>query len=121
MSTRIHPRALNACENYILCHLLSVDFPGAGELLSQVDSCEVTSPWAPDSVSVDFRVPGSLPAAPIGAGPIPVRAVVLGVSGDPEGEILIWTEDGYLSALEYAWYGDEMPRVLPATSQIEIV
>lgn len=41
--------------------------------------------------------------------------------GDPlEGEILVWVAGGYLSGIEYAWFGEDMPTQLPSTDRITI-
>lgn len=52
--------------------------------------------------------------------PLPFRAIVNDDKGEPIGELMLWTTDGYLSHLEYAWYTDEPPAELPDPSQIEI-
>ena len=51
---------------------------------------------------------------------IPVDATVMDESGSLFGEILLWATDGYLSAIEYAWYGDEPPSALPDIAMIAI-
>ncbi|GHF14318.1 hypothetical protein [Streptomyces morookaense] len=120
MPIEITPRPINTAERAILEKLLSVDFVGVEELRLQIDFCEVTGIWGQDSVSVDLRTSDSSPQSPAGTGPIPVRTSVLGESGSLEGEILIWVTDGYLSALEYAWYGETMPRELPPAERVTI-
>ncbi|MEU5438268.1 hypothetical protein AB0G73_33615 [Streptomyces sp. NPDC020719] len=37
-----------------------------------------------------------------------------------EGEILVWVAGGYLSGIEYAWFGDAMPTRLPSADRITI-
>jgi len=86
----------------VLRRISAEDFTGAAELRRQVDY--------PDECEKSAAAPG----------PIPVRALVTDRSGELEGEILSWTEEGRLSALEFAWYGSEMPRSLPRVERITI-
>jgi hypothetical protein len=51
---------------------------------------------------------------------VPGRAFVSSEAGEPLGEILIWVENGYLSALEYAWVTDEAPDGLPSLELVEV-
>jgi hypothetical protein len=53
-------------------------------------------------------------------GPQPGRAVVTKPGGEPVGEILVWTSDGYLTALEYAWYSDDPPVEWPDPAWLTI-
>ncbi|MEU3977530.1 hypothetical protein [Streptomyces bacillaris] len=100
--------------------ILQLDFPGAAELRHQLDRTRVVALWGSDSVSVDLRVMGDVPSAPIPNGVVPVTCVTVGESGELIGEIIIWTEAGLLSGLEYAWYGDEPPTSLPEKDRILI-
>ena len=109
----ITPRPANPPEKAVLRKALAIEFNGVQELREQIDLCEVTAQWSPESVSVELRVPVGSPKSAVAPGPIPTRTSVSNASGELEGEILVWTEGGFLSALEYAWYGDEMPTILP--------
>lgn len=61
-------------------------------------------------------------AAPIdlAPGPLPVGAIVESSAGQPEEEIVVWTNSGYLSGLEHAWYTGEPPREFPPTDRIRV-
>ncbi|ORT53399.1 hypothetical protein [Streptomyces sp. CB03238] len=100
--------------------ILAQGFPGAAELRAQIDFVEVVAQWAEGSVSVDLRVREGAPRSAGASGVIPVDATVVDTSGSLIGEILLWATDGYLSAIEYAWYGDEPPSVLPEPGLIAI-
>jgi hypothetical protein len=49
-----------------------------------------------------------------------VNATVLGDAGELFGEILLWASGGYLSAVEFAWYGDEPPAAFPDVDAIRV-
>jgi len=66
----------------------------------------------------ELTIPPSQVSAPIPNGPLPVRAVAYDEDGTLLGELLVWVSDGYLSAIEYAWYTDSAPTELPAPSQL---
>ncbi|MFI7368333.1 hypothetical protein ACIBO4_39940 [Streptomyces sp. NPDC050149] len=100
--------------------ILVNDFAGSPELRAQVDFVQVIATWGLDSASVDLLMQEGAPWSPGTSGVIPVDATVLDDSGSLVGEILLWASNGYLSAIEYAWYGDEPPRSLPAMEMITI-
>jgi hypothetical protein len=107
-------------ERAILARVLSVDFSGASELRAQVGDAEVVGHWGPSSPSVYLRTPNTVAPAPTPDGPVPVRSFVLDRAGETMGELLLWVESGRLSALEYAWFTDEMPQRLPLVAQVRV-
>lgn len=62
----------------------------------------------------------AIPVA-IADGPLPVRAIVNNENGATTGELIIWTEDGLLDVLEYAWVTDNAPTSLPRIDQVQFV
>jgi hypothetical protein len=84
----------------------------------KVDLVRVVAEWGVGSVSVDLLVLEGAPRSPVGSGVVPVDATVVDELGSLFGEILLWVTDGYLSAIEYAWYGDESPRAFPNVALI---
>jgi hypothetical protein len=58
---------------------------------------------------LDHRVTGPTSASPFTDGPIPLTVMVLGSADATIGELLIWVNNGYLSALEFAWWSDDPP------------
>jgi hypothetical protein len=52
--------------------------------------------------------------------PLPVRVLHQNPAGDMLGEVLVWTTDGYLSHLEYAWVTDEPPSEIPPPMEFRI-
>jgi hypothetical protein len=113
-------RPLTDEERRVLEHVLSLDFEGAVELRAQLERTEVAGTWSPGSPSLHLRVRRPAPPAPLVDRLVPVRAVVDDATGSPVGELLVWLDDGYLNALEYAWVTDEMPGALPPLERIHL-
>jgi hypothetical protein len=114
-------RSLREEERAVLIFLLSVEFAGAKELRDQLADVRVVGQWtATSSPSINLRVLGTAPRAPMADGPVPVRAIVVGDGEEQAGELLVWVEAGRLSALEYAWVTDEMPLALPPVDRIRV-
>jgi hypothetical protein len=110
-----HPtvsRPLSVRERATLDLLLSVDFPGAEALRKQALS---VSAEEGEGMVVGLLVDEGLPAAQV-VGRTPVQAVVDGDGYD--GGLLLFVDDGQLSALEYWWVTEEMPSVFPPVSAV---
>jgi len=68
---------------------------------------------------LDLTIPRTVPHAKIEDGPLSVQALIRGTDAQQvEGEIILWVQDGYLSALELAWYTDEPPVEWPSTDRL---
>jgi hypothetical protein len=93
----------------------SVD--GADALLDQLPATRVLGGLP---TFLDLAVAPSAPRSRCPDGPLPGSAVVLDDSGQPIGEILVWVEHGYLSAVEYAWYTDEPPLEWPSPEALRL-
>ena len=107
---------LTEVEREVLLRILqSSSFPGRDELVAQVPGTRI----AVGPVSFrDFVPDRSVAPSECPDGPVPVRALVEDAGGDPIGWILIWVEDGYLSALEFAWVTDDMPTLFPSPDSV---
>ncbi|CAM3799388.1 hypothetical protein NOGI109294_13815 [Nocardiopsis gilva] len=112
------PRPLSKLERDVITALLSVPASWAQELRDQIDSAVVTRAWGSKSPSIDLSVDVLRSRAEIAEGPLPLTATVASDEGELVGELLLWTENGRLSALEYAWYTDEPPESLPDPGRI---
>jgi hypothetical protein len=99
----------------LLCILEAASFDGARELAFQVDLTTVVGGLP---TLLDLSVDPSASAADCVDGPLPVDTTVLSRFGEPEGGILVWVKDGYLSALEHYWYTDEPPTEFPSADRI---
>jgi hypothetical protein len=44
--------------------------------------------------------------------------MIMDSAGVTLGELPIWVNDGYLSSLEFAWWGDDPPEQLPALDRV---
>ncbi|WP_435119736.1 hypothetical protein [Amycolatopsis thermoflava] len=109
---------MNSRERAVVELILANEFPGAVELRAQLDFVQVVAKWGTDPASVDLSVLEGASRSPVTAGVIPVDATVVDETGSLCGEILLWAADGYLSAIEYAWYVDEPPSMLPDIAMI---
>ncbi|WP_256673449.1 hypothetical protein [Nocardia cyriacigeorgica] len=119
-NTPIQPRALTDREVEVVRKLLSSGTPGAAEYLKQVPNARVVATWGVGSPSVDLEVePGVAPASVCPDGIFADGAVSDG-HGTPVGEVILWVEGGWLSGIEYAWYTDQRPTVLPDPSWIRL-
>lgn len=118
MRVPVEPRPLTSKERAVAEQILQLDFPGAAELRHQLDWVRVVALWGSNSASVDLRVTNDTAPAPISDGVVPVTCTVIDEGGELIGEIILWTETGMLSGLEYAWYGDEPPTSLPEVDRI---
>jgi hypothetical protein len=120
MTVPVDPRRLNPAEYRVMRHILLEEFDGHEALLAQLDRAEVVGSWGPGSVSVDLRVPDAAAAHGV-SGPVPKRSLITDDNGELVGELILWVTEGVLSALEYAWYGDDAPRELPSPDAISFV
>jgi len=102
-----------------LLHALlgQADFPGSHELLRQVASVEVVG--GPLTM-LDLRVDELTAPSVFRDGPVPLSLIVAGAAGSTIGELLIWVGDGYLSAIEFAWWSDEPPTCLPSPDLVQV-
>lgn len=121
----VPPRALTDAERAVLEFMLSADFPGAARLRAQIPHARVVAVWSPGLPSVDLAVDapsaGADAAHEVADGEIPAGSEVRDPAGRYVGEVIVWVEDGWLSALEYAWVTDEPPHDLPDTARMKLV
>ena len=104
-------RPLTDRERDILDLLLSVDFPGVAELRQQAASVLAEG----EGMVIDLTVSAESPSADV-VGRTPVQAAV---DGDGyAGGLLLFVDDGQLSALEYWWVTDERPDLMPPLTAI---
>lgn len=105
-------RSLSVRERAALDLLLSVDFPGVEALREQ--ALTVTADDGQGMV-LGLVVEEGQPVAQV-IGRTPVQAVVDGDGYD--GGLLLFVDDGRLSALEYWWVTEEMPTVFPPLTAV---
>lgn len=104
-------RLLSDRERDVLDLLLSVDFPGAVELRQQATSVSAER----EGMIIDLIVSDGSPRAAV-VNRTPVQAVVDGDGYD--GGLILFVDDGRLSALEYWWVTEERPDVMPPLTAI---
>jgi len=111
-------RPLEPHERATLSRILEgASFPGASGLLAQVPKAKIVGGL---DTFLELEVLESAPRSSFREGHIPVRAFVEGEHKEPEGELLLWVRDGYLSALEIAWYTDDAPTKIPSADRIRL-
>lgn len=104
-------RPLSQREHDILDLLLSANFPGVDELRVQA----VTVLADREGLIIDLVVDPSQPRADV-IQRTPVHAVVDGDGYD--GGLLLFVDDGTLSALEYWWVTEDPPSEFPPLSAV---
>ncbi|MFC8044404.1 hypothetical protein [Nocardia sp. NPDC057353] len=115
-STSIPPRALTARETAVLTTLLSAH----PEYAAQLPHTRAVATWGPESPSLDLRVTADSPRAADALTGILTDATVSDENTAPIGELLLWAQNGLLSAIEYAWYTDTRPHELPDPTRITV-
>ena len=111
-------RPLTEREMAVLIAVLDLQhFSGRAQLHEQVPRAAVTGG---SPLLLELAVVAEMAPADVETGPIPTRAVAHLPTGDLVGEVIVWTADGYLSGLEYAWYSDEMPSSFPPPEQLTV-
>ncbi len=111
------PRPLSPGERAALIRIVeTAEVDGIEELRLQVPHAEVSG--GPTFLVLQVREPA--PRSRFHKGHLPVRAFVRWDEGDSDGELLVWVNDGYLSALEFAWYADEQPHEFPPIDDIRV-
>ena len=67
---------------------------------------------------VEFTVDPVTPFADIVNGPLDVTPAVIGPTGEPEGELLLWLTGGRLTTLEQPWWTADPPTELPRLDRL---
>jgi hypothetical protein len=102
----------------LLSNVLSqVDFSGSDELRQQVSSVIVVG--GPVTM-LDLRLMAPTHGSAFRHGPAPLSAIVSDADGTSVGELLVWVENGYLQALEFAWWSDDPPERLPDPEHVRV-
>jgi hypothetical protein len=92
------------------------EFDGKAELLAQVPRLRVVGgPITFLNLAVSDP---SVPRSVLDHGPVPGQSWVHDEEGAAIGGLLVWVDEGLISALEYFWTTDEPPSTLPSTDQV---
>jgi hypothetical protein len=114
-------RRLTDHERALISRILSVEFAGVMPLRTQLVNASVARSWQPaGSLSFDIQIPPDSEASPLPGRLAPVDARVTGPDGTYIGELLLWVENGRLSAFEYSWITDAPPEQLPEISKVTV-
>lgn len=100
--------------------VLSPDFAGAAELRHQSTSAAVVGRCDCGCPSVDLRVDDSAPPAALTARLVPFELEVLPSDDESPGQVLVFTDEGRLSYLEYVYF-DQPPTDWPDLRRVRVV
>lgn len=106
----------------ILEHLLRPDDPVQAALLAHIPYATVKGRCGCGCATVYFDLDTkAVTPAPIDPArhPIVAEAGIVGPDGQPLGEVLVFTYDGYLSWLEVCSWSDATIRTFPSPDQLE--
>ncbi|WP_143018808.1 hypothetical protein [Geodermatophilus sp. DSM 45219] len=99
----------------MLAALLTVDFPGVEALREQARTVRAAPGCECGCGTIDLHPAGGPPAGVRDR--VPVEATVVGPAGEPVGLLLLFVDDGRLSALEVAPLGD-LPLAMPPPDRV---
>jgi hypothetical protein len=112
-------RELTTAERGVLAFMLAdPSLPAGDALRAQIPYVRVVDGVPSMPTYLHLAVTPGSPAADCADGTLPVDAVVESPSGMSTGTILVWTEGGYLSTIEFAWLTDEMPKEFPSEHRL---
>ena len=118
MSETANREELNDQVRRLLQDLLQqADLPSIEELAQQASTIIVTG--GPITM-LELRSVGPSRIFAFADGPLPLSMVVSNSSGDLIGELLVWVEHGFISGLEFAWWTDIAPDVLPTSDRVRV-
>jgi hypothetical protein len=91
-------------------------FSGCEQLLGQVDYLEYVD--GPVTM-MDLRVAGACSPASGVPNPAPSTRIVVDEREESIGGLVLWLDaQGYINGLEYFWFTDQMPTVLPPPDRV---
>jgi hypothetical protein len=100
--------------------VLSADFAGAAELRAQARSVLVVGRCDCGCPSVDLKTGDDTPTARMDSRLVPCELEVVPAGDELPGQVIVFTDDGRLSYLEYAYF-DEAPTEWPDPSQVRLI
>jgi hypothetical protein len=108
----VDPRPLDSNETAILLRVCrELDSPVGEVLAAQVDRAFVSGGLA---TMLDIDVEAGAQRGDVPDGPLDIRMLYEG------GEVLVWVTDGRLSALEHAWWTDDVPSGMPDVALLAV-
>lgn len=104
-------RPLTPNERTALDTLLAADFPGAAELRAQAATARVVGRCGCGCPTIDLVVDDATPRAEL-------KNSVAAEADVPDGGLIVFTDEGRLSRLEYWSTADETPAEFPPPDRI---
>jgi len=119
--TTQEPRPLGSAERAVLNLIVGAEFPGAEALRVQAATAIAVGRCSCGCPSVQLEVADDAPAAVGLSGRVlPVEGRVGRPGDEVRDDIIIFTDDGKLSYLEYVWYGDKPPAAWPPLADVSL-
>jgi hypothetical protein len=113
---QVEARALTEDERDILLAIArEADKRDIAGLAAQVSLTSVTGGLP---TMLDLAVGHGVRPVSCANGPLPIGCRVIAGDGEPQGQMLVWMADGYLSALEFAWITDAAPSAMPPADRL---
>jgi hypothetical protein len=110
---KVGVRPLTRSELTLLDALLGHEFHGVHELRVQARQVRASPGCICGCGTLELHVPNTVLRSSAGS-PVPVEGTVVGADGEPIGGLLLFLDDGRLSALEvYSLVDDPLPMPLP--------
>ncbi len=117
---RVHPwrdRPLTHDERAVLTMILEAfEHPERQTLIAQVPFLRATASSIATWTNLVADA-AAVPAIDVDS-PISVNADVMDAAGEPIGGIVLFVENGLISAIDFFWYGDDRPAIFPHPWQI---
>lgn len=116
-ATRDEPwRPLTDQERSLLTAIIDQPFPESQGLLAQVEVAEARRGCGCGCGTINLRVEGAASPVTLNGSLAPGEAEVFSETGDPEGGLILFVRDGYVSCLEIYSHGEPAP--LPPVDRI---
>jgi hypothetical protein len=109
-------RPLTDQERSLLTAILDQPFPESRDLLAQVEVAEAQRGCDCGCGTINLRVDGDAGPVTLNSSLAPGEAEVFSETGEPEGGLILFVRDGYVTCLEIYSHGE--PAALPPVDRI---
>jgi len=114
-------RPLTPDEQRVLDLLLGNEYPGVEQLRLQAAGATVVGRCDCGCPTIYLAVPEEAARAPLTGRLAPVEGRVAPQDGEPQGDIILFLDDGRLTSMEYVFYTDAPPVGWPPNDRLSVV